>query len=596
LKNNNQISYSTEQDNLEEAASESADLSQTSSFYQTNLTSTFYYGDVMANFNYKLTEDLGLKFNIGENMQYLFTNRMSQGGKNLGVPGWYNIQNVNNPDTPSLLRNVSFDDRTAATFVNTDLAYKDYLFLNASFRYEGNSKFSPNNRWFPYPAVGLSFVPTKAFDDLKDKKTLNYLKVYANYTKVGSGDPISTYAVNDMSGLAAGYPFPSTGSSYNNFSTLTNPNIRPETYTTLEGGLNFGFLNNRLTLDAALYQTTTKNLITSASLSNSSGLTTLIDNLGELKAKGVELDLGFTPVKTKNFQWTGRASFTKYDTKVVKASNTDLTKQINVYDISGDTNIDASIVALEGESFPYIIGTDVLRDSEGHVIVNPTDGSVTLDPTYKKLGKVTPDYILGFTNSFNYKGIGLSFTLDYRTGNYFISQSKYELTWSGKDVSTIDFDRYTGTILPNSVIPGSTPGTYIPNTSVVTGGNYTSSSDNRTQNYYSALSTTGANNLIDGTALKVRELSLSYSLPSKTFKNTGISGMKFSLNARNPFIVFAKDNRYYSDPEASSQSNANAENASRRASGNTSANGIGFSQIEQYPSSKTYGFSLNVTF
>jgi len=595
LKNNNQISYSTEQANLEEADNENADLSQTSSFYQTNLTSTFYYGDLMANFNYKLTEDLGLKLNVGENTQYLYSNRVSQGGKNLGIPGWYNIQNVNNPDTPSSLRNAEYDDRTAATFANADLSYKDYLFLNASFRYEGSSKFKKGNRWFSYPAFGLSFVPTKAIDGLKDKETLSYLKTYVNFTKVGSGDPISTYAVNDVSGLAAGYPY-SSGSSYNNYTTLTNPDIKPETYTTIEGGLNFGFFNNRLTFDAVAYQTTTKNLITSTSLSTASGLTTLIDNIGELKAKGIELDLGFTPVKTKNFVWTGRASFTKYDTKVVKVSNSSDTNQINIYDISGDTGIDASIVALEGESFPYIVGTDVLRDSEGHVIVNSNDGSVTIDPTYKKLGKVTPDYILGFTNSFTYKGIGLNFTLDYRTGNYFISESKYDLTWSGKDLSTVSFDRYTGTVLPNSVVAGSTPGTYVTNTSVVTGGNYTSSTDNRTQNYYAAIATTGAHNLIDGTALKVRELSLSYSLPYKMIKSTGLSALKFSLNARNPFVLFAKDNNYYSDPEASSQYNASAENASRRATGNTSANGIGFSQIGQYPSSRTYGFSVNVTF
>jgi len=593
LRNNNQISYSTEQDNLAEVAANNADVSQASSFYQSNFTSTYYYGDLMANFNYDINDKLALKFNVGQNMQYNYTNRLSQGGKNLDVPGWYNIQNVKNPDLPNTLRNVEFDDRNIAYFANADLSYKDYLFFNATYRVEANSKLG--NTYYKYPSAGVSFVPTKTLEFLKNKSTLNYLKVYANATSVGSADPLNTYALTDVSGLAAGYPYSGIGNSYNNFTSLTNPKIKPEQYTTIEAGANFGFFNNKLTFDASVYQTTTSNLITSSSLSPTSGLTSLVDNVGELKAKGVELDLGFNPIKNKNFSWTGRFSFTSYDTKVTKVS--DLSNQVVVYDISNDTNINASIVALEGESFPYIIGTDVTRDTNGNVIVNGTTGAVSENPTYKKLGKVTPDYILGLTNTLNYKGIGLSFALDYRTGNHFISESKYELTWSGKDVSTIDWDRATGTILPGSVIANTAaPGTYIPNTTVITGGNYTSSSDNRTQSYYTTLASTGANNLIDGTALKIREISLSYSLPNSLIQSTGLSGLKISVNARNPFILFAKDNRYYSDPEASSQYNGSTENSSRRATGNTSANGIGFSQIEQYPSSRTYGFSINATF
>jgi TonB-linked SusC/RagA family outer membrane protein len=593
LRNNNQISYSTEQDNLDEVAAANADVSQASSFYQSNFTSTFYYGDIMANFNYELNKNLSLKFNVGQNMQYNYSNRISQGGKNLDVPGWYNIQNVKNPDLPNTLRNVEFDDRNVAYFANADLAYKDYLFFNATLRVESNSKLP--GVYYKYPSAGVSFVPTKAFESLKQKSTFNYLKIFANATRVGSVDPINTYALADVSGLAAGYPYPVIGNSYNDFTTRTNPNIEPEIYTTIEAGANFGFFNNKLTFDASFYQTTTKNLITSSSLSTSTGLTNLVDNVGELKAKGVELDLGFSPIKNKNFSWTGRASFTSYDTKVTKVS--DLSDQVVIYDISEDTNINASIVALQGESFPYIVGTDLLRDDNGNVIVNSTTGAVSEDATFKKLGKVTPDYILGLTNTFNYKGIGLSFAMDYRTGNHFISESKYELTWSGKDVSTVDWDRATGTILPGSVIANpASPGTYLPNTTVLTGGNYTDPGNNKTQVYYTTLASTGANNLIDGTALKVREISLSYSLPATLITKTGLSGLKFSLNARNPFIIFAKDNRYYSDPEASSQYNGATENSSRRATGNTSANGIGFSQIEQYPSSRTYGFSINATF
>jgi hypothetical protein len=86
--------------------------------------------------------------------------------------------------------------------------------------------------------------------------------------------------------------------------------------------------------------------------------------------------------------------------------------------------------------------------------------------------------------------------------------------------------------------------------------------------------------IVDGTALRVRELSLGYSLPSSVNKSLGIKSLSFSINARNPFILLAKDNRMYTDPEAS----------------NTTGNAQGYSPVGQYPTVKTYGFSMNLNF
>jgi TonB-linked SusC/RagA family outer membrane protein len=594
LRNNNQISYS----NAGQApATADSDFSTGSEFYQSVYSSTNYYGDLMANFNYELSDQVGLKFNIGENMQYNYNKRLSQGGSNLDVPGLYNIVNVLNPANPSTLNNSTFDTRTVATFANADLNYSDYLFLNLTGRYEGNSVAAIGNQFYFYPSAGLSFVPTKAFESLKDGSVLSNLKVYGNYTVVGSLDPVGAYELTDQASPATGYPM-NSGNSYNNSYSITDPNIKPETYTTYEVGANFGFFKDVLTLDVAAFMTNTTDLITNASSPTTSGILNKKTNSGELKGKGIEIDLGYMIFNTPSFKWNGHVGFSSSDTQVISAGGSDKV----VLTDSGNSQITADISAVKGLSFPYITGTDWKRDTNGNVIVD-NEGRPSPDSTFKNLGKVTPDYVIGFTNNFEYKGFGLSFTLDYRDGGNFISQTKYNLTWNGHLVESADFDRNVGFLYPGSVIDNpatATVGDYIPNTSVLTGGfNTLSGAANRTQAYFGQASNLGSFNMIDATEFKVREISLSYSLSKKILDKTGLESLKFSVNARNPFIILADGNRGYADPEATNQVNNSTSNASKTASGtltNTSRNGLGWIGDAQYPSTRTFGFTINTTF
>jgi TonB-linked SusC/RagA family outer membrane protein len=596
LRNNNQISYANAGTAPLNADSQS--WSTGSEFYQSAFSSTYYYGDIMANFNYDLSENVGLKFNIGENMQYNYSKRISQGGINLDIPGLYNIANVLKPANPSTLNNGTFDTRTVSTFANVDLNYKDYLFLNLTGRYEGNSVAAVGNQYYFYPSAGVSFVPTKAFESLKGKSTLSNLKVYANYTVVGSLDPVGAYEISNLANSATGFPL-NSGNSYNDSYSITDPNIKPETYTSYEGGINFGFFKDALTLDVAGYMTTTTDLITNASVSSTTGLSNKKGNSGELEGKGYEIDLGFMPFNTPTFKWNGHFNYSHSDTKVIDAGES---AKVVLTD-SGNSQITADISAVEGLSFPYITGTDWKRDPSGNVIVD-VRGQPTPDSTFKNLGKVTPDYVLGFTNNFEYKGFGLAFTLDYRSGGYFISQTKYNLTWNGHLVESADFDRNVGFLYPGSVIDNpATPvvGDYIPNTTVMTGGSYTgqSGANNRTQTFYGQASNLGAFNLIDATEFKVREISLSYSLSKKLLDKSGLESLKFSVNARNPFIILADGNRGYADPEASNQVNNSTSSAAKTPAGtltNTSRNGIGWIGDAQYPSTRTFGFTINTTF
>jgi len=599
MRNVNQISYANE--GITPSIAD-ADFSNAASFFQSNFGSTFYYGDLIANLNYELTDKIGMKINLGQNMQYNYSKRFSQGGSNFEIPGFYNITNVLNPAIPTTLNNNTFVNTSVATFINADFNYSDYLFLNATSRYEGSSVAPKGDQFYFYPSVGLSFVPTKAFSGLKDKSTVSNIKVYGNYSKVGSFDPVLPYEFSNQGAIATNFPFPNTGASYNDLISITDFAIKPEMYTTLEAGINLGFFNNRLTLDVAAFKTGVKDLISNVSVGSATGLFNKKGNIGELEGKGLEVDLGFTAFNTPSFKWNGRMSYSSSDTKVISVDNNGKDDNSVIIFNGGNSGIDANISAVEGHSYPYITGTDWTRDASGNIIVN-AQGRPTPTSTFQNLGRVTPKYILGLSNNFEYKGIGLGFVLDYRTGHNFISKTKNNLTWNGHLVDSAEFDRDLGFLIPNSVIDNpatATVGDYIPNTDVLTGGFYSLTGNaNRTQAYYGLASNLGSHNMVDATALKVREIVLSYSLPKKALGNSGIESFKVSFNARNPFVIFAKDNRGYADPEASGQVNNNNSNAARTANGtltNTSRNGLGFIGDAQYPSTRTFGLSVNATF
>jgi hypothetical protein len=309
-------------------------------------------------------------------------------------------------------------------------------------------------------------------------------------------------------------------------------------------------------------------LISNVQTSSASGIGTLRSNVGDIENKGIEIDLGLTPVKMENngFRWDLRAGYTSYKTKVKKLA--DGAESINL-----QSNTFVGIFAEVGEEFPLIKGTVYERDENGNVIVS-ADGVPIRSTDFRNLGKATPDYILNFSNSFSYKGIKLTAVADYRTGHQFYSGTKQWLSWSGHLVESANFDRDAGLIIPGVYADGTVNTT--PVYTAAYGGGYSG-----VLNYYSNIySATGENLVLDATAFRIREIALSYDIPAKILGNSGIKAFTVGLNARNPFIFLPSENRGYADPEAS----------------NTTGNAQGISNVGRYPATRTFGFSANLTF
>lgn len=551
-----------------------------SNYYKTVASSFRYYGDLMANFDYNLTDDLGLKFNVGHNIQDASSSTTQVGGENLKIPGWYHINNVLQPDQFYNLNNNNTRQRSFAWFANLDLDYKDFLFFNSTFRYEKSSLTSVNpvtvegvqlpfsNKGYPYYSFGASFIPTKAFASIKGN-VLNYAKVSLNYSRVGNSSTISLYGLDRVGAFPVGYPFGSL-SSYLPTTTIFAQDIEPEFYSSKEASLQLGFFRDRITLDASVFRNDNTNFITTITTSSASGITNFQDNIGNSRNQGYEIDLGFTPFKTKDFEWKVRGSYSTYDTEILS-----LTEGVDEVALYNSTTTNVGIFAVVGENFPVIKGTKYQRDPNGNIIVN-ANGNPLSTTNFEVLGKVNPDYILGFNTSFKFKGITLSATADYRTGNSFVSLAKTSLGTTGSLEKTADFDRSQGYVIPNSV--QLVNGQYVANTTPV--GN--DASYFGVMNYFttSAYTSVGEEFVVDGTALKVREIALSYDLPKSILQNTFVNSLTIGVYARNPFFIYAKDNRNFNDPETA----------------NTTGNAAGVAVTGQYPSMRTFGFNFNVTF
>lgn len=527
-----------------------------SSYFISNNNGRSIYSDLLVNFDYDLTNNIAFKANIGTNITDQQTNYIDIEGNNLVIPGLFNMSNItgNTQNTDFKSR-----ERGQALFANVDFEYKDYLFLNLTGRKEWTSVLP---RPYFYPSAGVSFIPTKAIDGLKGD-ILNYAKLSASIVKVGNA-AIKPYEINDRFTSAGDAGFPYTAiNSFVQTLAITDAGLGPEFTLSREANLNLGFFDNRITFDAGYYYSTNTDQILSISPSTASGANEAIINIGATKSTGFEFDLGVTPVKTKDFTWDMRFSFSNPKTTVTKVS--DVATDVLVGQQLGSIGVRA----IEGEEFPMLVGFGYVRDPQGNVVIDAETGDPIKAPN-TKLGKTTPDYILGLNTSIKYKNFKLSSVFDYRTGHVFYSGTAAGLVEFGADVVTAENGREPF-IFPNSVIQ-QTDGTYLTNTNVPTSGD---------QSYFTGIySEIDENFVFDATAFKCREIAMSYDFSKKMLERTFINSLSIGVNLRNVFMILPKENRYYTDPEFSF----------------TTENNVGLSTTSQAPPTRTFGFNVNVTF
>jgi outer membrane receptor protein involved in Fe transport len=341
--------------------------------------------------------------------------------------------------------------------------------------------------------------------------------------------------------------------------TLPNPNLKPSLIKEFEFGLEGKVLNNRGNFDLSIYNRQANDQLLNRDLDPSTGFTSQRINAGNVTNKGIELSLGYTVVKNKSWKWQLDGLYSR-NRSMVSDIPTDL-KEIRT---SGFTNL--GTFAINGQPLGVIKGTAYVRDAKGNRIVG-SDGNYILENEVSILGNPNPDYRMTGISTLSYKQFSFRVQMDYTHGGDMYSATSSVLIGRGVTRDT-EFDRALGYILPGVREDGT------PNNIQISA----------TQAYFDnsvAGSAADEPGIFDATCVRLREASLSYSMPQEALKKLPFGSVSFTLSGTNLWYYAPNFPKYvHFDPETS---------------GLGVSNGRGLEFITG-PSSRRIGASIRVTF
>ncbi|WP_448672883.1 MULTISPECIES: SusC/RagA family TonB-linked outer membrane protein [Chitinophagaceae] len=545
-------------------SSQNAQISN-GNYEQDKYNVTEVVNDLMATATHEFNEDFGGSLILGNNIRQRTTSTSELATNSTGglvVPGWYNLNNSNG--ALNIITDYSSKRRLIGLYAQVDLHYKNFLFLNATARNDWSSTLPKDNRSFFYPSVSGSFIFTELMkgSSLVESGALSYGKLRASWAQVGNdADPYldgTYYSRAVINGSFGSTTFPFNGvPGLMTGSTIGNKGIRPEITTSYEFGTELGFFKNRLTLDFSYYQNKSKDQILTIPIPASTGFSYQVVNAGAIRNRGVELSLRGTPIKTQNITWELYGTFSKNVSKVLY-----LQDGVTQYSLGGFSGM--SVVAAVGRPYGEFYSVPDAKDAQGRTIIDPSTGLPNPADSAQFLGTYNPKYQASWGTNFRYKNWSVSALFDMKHGGVFFSRTKDIMDFVGTAAET--GGNRNPQIFPNSVYLDAS-GNSVVNT------DYTYIK----QDYYGSMNP--GEQIVDASYIKLRSLSISYSLPKSALKNSVFGDVSFGLFGNNLFIWTPSSNKY-ADPEVNSAGAGNLQ---------------GFDFTAQ-PSVRNYGFNLKVSF
>nr|WP_301028713.1 SusC/RagA family TonB-linked outer membrane protein [Parabacteroides goldsteinii] len=488
-----------------------------------------------------LIDRLGGFVTFGGNLMIQRRTKMNASAGELLVPNLFSLNNgINKPTvTSELIRR-----KMNSLYGSLQLNWDGYLFLDITARNDWSSTMSKANRSYFYPSVSLSGVISDMVPKLGGQmpEWFTFAKVRASYAEVGNDlDPYQLYnnftVGKDENGNTTAAPG----------NVLYDSSVRSELIKSWEAGFDIRFFNNRLGLDAAWYKTNATRQLLNLPMDPFSGYSSRKVNAGNIQNEGVEISLnGLILDNPKGLSWNSTAQFSLNRNKII-----DLYPGVTLYDIK---TLDAiQIVAVQGSYYGDIYGQTFQRVEDkndpnyGKIIVGE-DGLPLITTGKSKVGNQSPDWMLGWTNSFSYKGFNLSFLVDFRIGGDLYSATASNLYTRGNAAGTVVNGERQDFIVPNSVV--QTPNDYTENKVPVTH-----------QNYWERIGSTGNYGLpemytYDATNIRLRNITLGYDFNKAMLKNTPFQRLRLSATCNNVWMIHY--NLPGIDPESVSATNTNA--------------------------------------
>ena len=477
--------------------------------------------------NFDIIATAGVQWN---QKKYKYLNASTVGG--LQIPGFYSI--ATSVDNVSYNRD-SYDRKNDAGFATASIGYKNYLYLDGSYRKEWSStSYLEDNSVDAYGA-SASLI----FSEFFTSDVFTFGKLRASIAQAPSHPGV--YSLNPT--YPTSTPYSSNVTMYNN-NILPNSMLRGGVREEKEVGAEMRFFGSRLGLDFSYYQRTDDELPANVTLNGSTGYTATQGNQTIYETDGWELGLTASPFAGDNFQWNLAFNIAGYDKQVKKIS--DVASQTTIAGAWG-----GEVRNVEGDTWGSIYGYKWQRDDEGNILLSNT-GRMQYTSTYEKIGDVQPDFVGGLTNNFRYKNLSLDFSIDFQKGGDYYSVTKMFNAYSGLGIQTVG-NNNIGNPIRDAVTDASgnsgltavaTSGAASTSGGVLVEGVDATTGD--PASYYVEASThfgrlygIAEEWLYDASYVKLRQMQLGYTFPSKALKQMPLDQVYVGVFANNLWLIYS---------------------------------------------------------
>jgi TonB-linked SusC/RagA family outer membrane protein len=531
--------------------------------------------DLLLTFNSAIpNSDFGYTLTAGANRLDQSGTYQSAAAPSLLVPGIYNL---GNSASPLQAGSSKYKKRMNSVYGSANFNYKDLVYLDITGRNDWSSALPINQNSYFYPSVSLN---NNIKGILNLESVFSRADVRVSWAQVGRD--VGPYSIFNTYGYGAPW-----GNNYSLVGpgSLLNANLKPEISSAVEIGTSLGFFNNRLGIDFTYYDIRARNQIMPIPNVRSSGAFSRLINAGEIKNSGVEVVLNAVPVSTPNLKWSINLNLSRNIGKVIT-----LTPEVDKI-VQSAPGEDASIQARAGERMGAIYGPGYQRVTEGPMkgeIIIFSDGTPRRTSEDMFLGNYNPDWIGGIYNELTYRNFNLNVLFAGQIGGKFISRfynkaagaGQLEETARGREARAPGTEYNDPYYVVGAADMGS--GKYEPNSTSTDGTYSTGIYGTSMRNFIKRpLDHVSEAQLFSSTYVKLRELSLGYTLPAKLVSRTFIKNARISLTGRNLLLFTPSSNKHF-DPEVSVA---------------TQGGGLipGFENMST-PSTREMGVSLNLNF
>ncbi len=484
-----------------------------------------------------------------------FQNKYFSDAYNIGeltIPGFFHPSNA----AGEILNSKYTSERKSnALFGSMELGYKKALFLEFTARNDWSSTLPKDNRSFFYPSVKLAVILNEL---VALPQWVSFLKMRGSWAEVGNAAP--PYYIdpvfgnrNQITGI-----YEATISD-----ALLNPTLKPERTTSWEVGLDARLFDGRMNLDATYYTSQSYDQIMSINVSTTTGYTSRVINVGQMDNEGLEIATSVVPIRTKDIDWEIGFNYTRNTNTVVE-----LAEGVERLEI-GRGIYTARSYAEPGKPYGVIYGYGFQRNEEGRIITE--DGYTPRTDELIPLGNIMPDWTGGARTSFRYKNFTAGVLIDIKMGGDMQSAS---VNWLRRDGLTSETDdalaRENGVIIDGVMNVGTDDEpVWVENNVAVPFSTFLAT----TNDFYLDESM-----IFDASYIKLKEVSLSYRIPTKYVRKLLLHGARISVTGRNLALLYS--NVPHIDPETSL---------------NSLDSGQGW-EIFNVPSRRSVSFALTVEF